>query len=454
MRLADLATGTTLVLGFGREARSLERVVLERVPGAHVEVVCDKPPEIAPRHWPVRVSNLPDHAANHRERPARVLRSPGVPVDSPVLAAWRERDVPVTCISSLWFGERPAARVVAVTGSKGKSTTAALIAHLLRAAGFSAELAGNIGRPVLDLVDANPDWFVLELSSYQLADLEGRADLGVITRLFPEHQDWHGGADAYYTAKLRLAELLAGRPLWINAADRLLADATAGLPGVRAANRAPAIHARDDGVFVDQRCLLARADSPLTGRHNLDNVALALAVVASLEADVDVLVRTLPRFVPLPHRLEPVAAADAGSWIDDSISTTPFSTLAALESCRTPPVLIAGGLERGADWSEVAGYCRRRPLAGLVVLPDNGPRIASAILDAGGVAADRVAYAEDMKAAVRAAANLCPPGGCVLLSPGAPSFPHFRDFEQRGEAFAEAVKGDGGQGPVPGPCPL
>ncbi|MDT8449818.1 MAG: UDP-N-acetylmuramoyl-L-alanine--D-glutamate ligase [Wenzhouxiangellaceae bacterium] len=440
MRLADLATGPTLVLGFGREARSLERVVLERVPGARVEVVCDKPPEIAPGHWPVHVSELSAFAANDAGHPARVLRSPGVPVESPVLAAWRERGVPVTCISSLWFGERPDARVIAVTGSKGKSTTAALIAHLLRAAGFSVELAGNIGRPVLNLVDAKPDWFVLELSSYQLADLDGRADVGVITRLFPEHQDWHGGVDAYYAAKLRLVELLNERPLWTNAADRLLENTTSSLPGVRSANRAPGIHARDDGVFVGDRRLLARADSPLTGRHNLDNIALALAVVASLGADVDILVRALSDFAPLPHRIEPVAAADSRTWIDDSISTTPFSALAALESCRTPPVLIVGGLERGADWSEVAGYCRRRPLAGLVALPDNGPRIVSAILDAGGVAADRVAYAENMEAAVRAAANLCPPGGCVLLSPGAPSFPHFRDFEQRGEAFAEAVK--------------
>ena len=252
MNFDALKTGRTLLLGFGREGRALERALARRAPEAQVEVICDTTPDVHPRHWPLRIGK-PDSIAGPMadsigHTPDRVLRSPGVPVDLPALIGWRKAGIPVTCISSLWFGARPDARVIAVTGSKGKSTTAALIAHLLAAAGKSVALGGNIGVPMLDLLDERPDWFVIELSSYQLADLQGHATAAVITRLFPEHQDWHGGVANYYAAKLRVADLVDGGPLWINGADAVLADAVAGLPNVRPVNVDGRFRVADDGI--------------------------------------------------------------------------------------------------------------------------------------------------------------------------------------------------------------
>ena len=435
MNFEALKTGRTLLLGFGREGRALERAIARRAPRAQIEVVCDRAPDVAPRDWPLRVG-APDSVVTE---PDRVLRSPGVPVGLPALARWRQAGTPVTCISSLWFGERPDARVIAVTGSKGKSTTASLIAHMLAADGKSVALGGNIGVPMLDLLEDRSDWFVIELSSYQLADLQGHAAAAAITRLFPEHQDWHGGVANYYAAKLRIVDLLDGGPLWVNGADPVLAKAVSGMPDVRPVNIEGTMRAADDGIWYRERRLIAASESPLVGRHNLDNLALALAVVESIDGRLQPACDSLASFRPLPHRLEPVPGPDGMRWINDSIATTPYATLAALQAGARHPVLIVGGLERGADWHMVAEFCRKNPLGGLVGLPDNGPDICRAVAAAGGVEAGRVSLVGNMSEAVAAARALGKPDGVILLSPGAPSFPRFRDFEQRGNAFRDAV---------------
>ncbi|MDT8408663.1 MAG: UDP-N-acetylmuramoyl-L-alanine--D-glutamate ligase [Wenzhouxiangellaceae bacterium] len=435
MQLERLKQGLTHVLGFGREGRALEDVVLRRLPDARVEVICDRVPDIAPKNWPLKIGP-PDERLFAS---ARVLRSPGVPVDHPVLVECRQRAIPVTGISSLWFAERPQAQVIGVTGSKGKSTTAALIAHLLQGVGQRAVLAGNIGVPLIRHIDTRADWFVVELSSYQLADLEGQVSIGVLTRLFPEHVDWHGSLEAYYAAKLRLAALVDGRPIWINSRDRLLVAALSSVPNVHAVNGETGIVARADGIWNGPQKLLDAGQSPLPGRHNLDNIALALSVVASICGNLDGLVQALGSFEGLPHRLQSIPGPEDVAWINDSISTTPYATRAALEACPQPPVLIAGGLERKADWHVVIDFCRRLPLSGLVVLPDNGKRIAEALLADKCVASDCVVHVESIEQAVDAAAGLVSVKGIVLLSPGAPSFPHYRDFEERGRRFAAAV---------------
>ncbi len=436
MNLETLDSGRSLVLGFGREGRALERVALGRGGEARVEVLCDRMPDVKPQRWPLSVGSLQAVSCT----PDRVLRSPGVPCDHPVLDRWRAAGVEVTCISSLWFGERTDARVIAVTGSKGKSTTAALIAHMLSASGRTVELGGNIGVPMLDLLDARPDWFVVELSSYQLADLQGHATIGAITRLFPEHQDWHRSVEAYYAAKLRLIELLDGGPLWINDGDPVLSRAVAGRSGVRRINGPSGIRVLERGIFSGDRLVLPAGDSPLPGRHNLDNIALALGLAACVTNDPAAACASLESFRPLPHRLERIPAGTPEAWINDSISTTPYATLAALQATAGPVVLIVGGLERGADWSRVAAHCRQTPLAGVVGLPDNGAAICRQLSVMDAVDPIHAVTAANMSEAVARARGLCGGKGSVLLSPGAPSFPHFRDFEHRGRAFVDAVR--------------
>ncbi len=435
MQLAELCRRRIALLGFGREGRAIANLLSSHCERSDLTVWVES--GAAPEQGPVIRSRFDERLGDFD----LVLRSPGVPVDHPALVDYRSRGGQVVNPSSVWFAERPDVRVVGVTGSKGKSTTASLLAHLLRMAGEDVLLAGNIGNPLPAHIDTSATTAVVELSSYQLADIKGRLDLGIMTRLFDEHLDWHGDRLRYIDCKLRMVDLLNGRPLLINATDPLLREATVAVPGRIDGNRTPGFNRQGDRLYLDQMPLAGGGNLPLMGNHNLDNAALALEAAHLLGYnDVRQLLSSLHGFHALDHRLEPVETHCGRRWINDSIATSPHATLAALEALGgTPVVLIAGGLDRHADWQPVIDWCRRHELAELVVLPDNGPAIASAMVDAGVLAARSVHHAPDLEAAVRTASELAEPGATVLLSPGAPSFPHFRDFEQRGERFRAAV---------------
>ncbi len=430
MRLEAFSGQRVGILGFGREGQSAWQVLSQRADPADLSVWTEAgelPPGVQGRVAPFDSGLAAFDIA---------LRSPGIRIDHPALVDFRSRGGRLINPGSIFFSERPDLPVVGVTGSKGKSTTASILVHLLRASGQDVVLAGNIGIPLLDHLDTAADRVVAELSSYQLADLEGRLELGLITRLFPEHLDWHGSVETYYHCKLRMAELLAGRGLLINATDPVLEQATRAIPGRIAANLPPDYHRRDDSLWQEQSRLVDLSELQLIGRHNLDNAALALSACERLGGARPASLEALRTFCPLTHRLESIDAR----WINDSIATSPHATRAALESLRDQVVvLIAGGQTRPADWSPVVDWCGQHRLAGLITLPDNGAQIAAALVAGGAVDSDNVIEAADLEQAVRAADAGFRAGETILLSPGAPSFPRFRSFEERGERFRTAV---------------
>lgn len=432
MRLERLDGLRIAILGYGREGAAAAAVLRAR--GLEPLVWAESGPvpgELPSRSGPFDQGLLAFDV---------LIRSPGIPVLHPALQRFRASGRPVVNPSSIWLAERPDVQVVAVTGSKGKSTTASLLAHVLGAAGRRVLLAGNIGVPVLEHLDSDVDIAVLELSSYQLADLEGRLHLGLMTRLFPEHGDWHGGVSHYVASKLRMVGLLGGNELLVNARDPVLLQATDRAPARVLANRPPLVHREENCLMQGGDCLLRSSQWPLQGQHNLDNAALVVEAALRLGMDASDVAIALRSFQPLPHRLEIVACEGARQWINDSIATTPHATLAALEALQDRAVvLIAGGYVRPAEWSVVVEHCRTRPLAGLVLLPDSGQRIAEAFLQAGGDGAGCIRRAVGMDEAVATAAALAGGRASILLSPGAASFPQYRDFEDRGEQFRRAV---------------
>ncbi len=434
MRLDQLGERKIGLLGYGREGRSVVSTLKAHHPSADLTVLVES------GALPTKVPGVREPFGQHLLDYEVLIRSPGVPVDHPTLVEFRAQGKPVVNPASIWFSERPEVPVIGVTGSKGKSTTASLLAHLLGQAGKQVELAGNIGIPMLDLLDTKAEMVVLELSSYQLADLEGQLRLGLMTRLFEEHLDWHGGKVKYFASKLRIAELLDGRPLLINGDDALLSKATLAIPGRIEGNRTPGFHRHGDRIYLDQAPLISGRQLALVGRHNLDNAVLALEAAHLLGCGLDVMIEALRSFRPLAHRLELVAQVGGRRWVNDAISTSPYSTLAALQALGSSKItLIVGGQKRPCSWAPVIEWCRDHSLAGLVTLPDNGPEIAGELCDAGVIGATSVRQALNMAEAVDAAVALSRPGGTVLLSPGAPSFPHFSNFEQRGEAFRHSV---------------
>jgi UDP-N-acetylmuramoylalanine--D-glutamate ligase len=356
-----------------------------------------------------------------------------------------------TSASSLWFAEHPSARSIVITGTKGKSTTTALTRHLLEACGVRAVAAGNIGRSLLDCEPEEADWWVIELSSYQICDLEARPSLAALLNLSDEHLDWHRGAANYRRDKLRLAELVPPGRLLVNKADTLLCETLLDRPGFseEAARRIvwfgceTGFHQRDGKLWRGHRCLLERSPSMLPGTHNLTNLAAALAIVdqalgGAPERLLAGLSEVLEGFRGLPHRLHPLGRRHGLDWYDDSLATTPVATLAALEALVGRPVtVLVGGLDRGLDWRVLAPRFVRLAPHAILGMPDSGRAVIDALRAEGLAPPAGMRAVGSLAEAVALAVDITPEGGVVLLSPGAPSFPQFRDYRERGERFAE-----------------
>ena len=438
MRLADLRGRSVVVWGTGREGAAAVVAIAAAEPAA-LAAVADTVDAGTFAGVPLAGG---DEAHARLLAADVVVRSPGVPSTHPWVRELRARGVPVTGGSALWLADH-AARTVGVTGSKGKSTTSSLISHLLTAAGRPNAYGGNIGVPLLDLPRA--DRYVLELSSYQCADLTDSPAVAVVTSLFPEHLDAHGGEREYYRDKLNL---LAHGPglIVLNGADERLAAETAG---VRDAQGRPPVDATaafrvaDGTVWHGERPLFGRADLALPGRHNERNLSVALAVLDGLDVDVasPAVAAGVASFRPLPHRLAEIADPSGLTFVDDTLSTSPYSAVHAVDAYEGRPLtLIVGGADRGLDYAPLRAGLAGRELTVLGV-PDSGARILAELAGLPGV---RTELTEDLPAAVARARQVTPAGGVVLLSPAAPSYGRYRNFEHRSEAFADAVRATAG----------
>ena len=285
-----------------------------------------------------------------------VIKSPGVsPYRSEVEEAKR-RGVDFTSVTNLWFEENPNATTIAVTGTKGKTTTSGLIHHMLRGAGLDTSLVGNGGVPALTQKAAHA-LTVLELSSYQTADLKHAPTIAVITSLYPEHAPWHGGVERYFSDKLRLAKLDGKTLLVANGADARLRAAFASRPNTLWYNDGEGFRV-EEGKLLKGATAFPHEHFPLKGAHNLSNLAAALTVVAHLGLDPAACVKTLVDFAIPPHRLSEFTV-EGVLCVDDSISTIPEATLAALKTfAERRFCLILGGEDRGQNYAELFAYLK------------------------------------------------------------------------------------------------
>jgi UDP-N-acetylmuramoylalanine--D-glutamate ligase len=381
-----------------------------------------------------------------------VVVSPGIPPDTPVLGHLKERGV-------RWISEPElavrfyAAPLIAVTGTNGKTTTTLMVGHLLSVAGMDVAVGGNVGGGLapaasdLALRGEAPDWYVLEMSSFQLSDVDTfRPDIGVFTGLSPDHLDRYPSVDAYYSDKAKLFENADEASRWVLPhGDPAVEDLARGVPGSRytftdedvedaaAAVRGGALTLSVDGT---DETLILESELPLLGGHNVRN-ALAASLTASLAgASLDGLRRGLRTVRPLPHRMEPVLERDGVLWVNDSKATNVSATASALASLQRPAVVILGGKDKDEDFSPLRPLLREHARA-VVTFGASGSRVADAL---GGVApVERMGT--DFRAVVDRARALAVPGDVVLLSPACSSFDMFDSYEQRGEQFVALVEG-------------
>jgi len=366
-----------------------------------------------------------------------LIRSPGISPYRQAIKAAVSNGVQVTTASNLWFAANPDAKTICVTGTKGKSTTSALIAHIMGRRGKNVCLAGNIGLPLLDCEPAGVDWWVIELSSYQIADLEAAPDIAVILNFSPEHLDWHGDESTYRRDKLRLADLVTTGKIVANALDEGLSGYLAGRGNVTWFGLDNQLHVSRNQVHDSSDTLPVTIPAGMLGAHNRLNIAAALATVKLAGLDVIEAARTVGSFESLPHRLQGLGDLEGVNYVNDSIATTPVATLAALEALHDRRVvLIVGGFDRGLDWSKYAERFKDWPPHAVIGIPANGPQITYCLQEAGVKPLAGIHIAADLQSAVALAKTITETGDTLLLSPGAPSFPAFSDFRERGDVFA------------------
>ncbi len=433
MKISDFAGKNICILGFGREGRAMAKALTEYAKGCEITVADMNKETEVPKEFKKQTG---DKWLTNLEIFDVLIKSPGIP-PQPEITRLHEK---LTTSTQIFLDtvKGTGAFVIGITGSKGKSTTSTLIHAILKAAKENTYLIGNIGEPAIaHLKDAKPKTiFVLEMSSYQLMDLTVSPDIAVITAFFPEHLDYHGSLDAYLEAKKKITAFQSEKDtVFFNADFPEAKDIAEGSKGKKI-------------PFTMKDAPVTSDDVLLKGDHNLGNIAAAWLVTQQLGVPKDSALKTIKAFRGLPHRLESVGVLGGVEWINDSISTTPESAIAALDAFgNRVSVIILGGQDRGYDFALLAQkIAASKSLRMAILLPDSGTVIGKALEHAGApvILSSAKTLSEAVEKARKAALDPKPEKGhipIVLLSPAAPSYGHFKNFEDRGEQFEKAVRG-------------
>jgi UDP-N-acetylmuramoyl-L-alanine---L-glutamate ligase len=451
--LASLHGAKVLIAGTGREALAIATRLRDLDSQTRIVAIDGHDGESAAA-WRDRFGqSIPLHIIqpDGGEIPAEVLGcevavvSPGIPKTGFLHAIIRGLGVRVTSGSALFVADH-ADTMVGVTGSKGKSTTSTLLHHLLAGSGHDVSLAGNMGIPVQAIEPS--DYQVVEFSSYQCSYLETSPRTVVLTALFPEHLDWHGSIDAYYGDKLLI---MGGNPEHViaNSDDPILVDQIRQrYPDVSVTwvGKNQVWHTEDDGqggswLMRGDTRLAHSSDVPLLGRHNQHNALLGIAGAdATGLLDISLLPQLLRSVKPLAHRLEVIEDPSGVVFVNDSLATNPQAAIAALGALQDKRVIVLlGGHDRGVDYQPLIDQIVSHPPLAVLGLPQSGQRLvelcgeALAVANKTGVV--HLSAVDSMEQALVQARTLAQPGDYVVLSPGAPSFGQYRDFQHRAEDF-------------------
>ena len=434
--------GTVAVVGLGKSGVAATRLLAREGARVYASDAAATPPGSAAvellRAIPGVEVELGRHDLDKIGAARGVVVSPGVPPDAAPLAAARARGVPVLSELDLGWRALPGMRCIAVTGTNGKTTTTALVAHLLHSAGLNAVAAGNIGVPLTDiaLTEQRPQWLAVEVSSFQLHDSPDFApEIGVLTNLAPDHLDRYPDVTAYYADKRLLYRNAGDGNVWItNGDDATALELARGIRGrqVRFSVNGPAdawYDARTSSLMLGGSVLLPRDALMLLGAHNVANALAAALAVHEAGLAPGAIAEGLRGFRALPHRLEPVAEVGGVLWINDSKATNISSTVVAIAAMDRPFVLLLGGRHKGEPYSRLGPLLKDRCRL-VIAYGEAGARIENDLT--GAVPLERGGTFADVMRRARQAAW---PGDAVLLSPACSSYDMFKNYEERGQVF-------------------
>lgn len=368
-----------------------------------------------------------------------VFRTPGMHPGNPVLNALRQKGTRITSEMEVFFKVCPCT-VIAVTGSDGKTTTTTLISEMLKAAGKTVWLGGNIGTPLLPLARQMKatDFAVVELSSFQLMDMTRSPHIAVVTNLAPNHLDVHKDMEEYVEAKKNIFKFQNPGDILVLNADNAITDSFTGNGTTRKFSRRGKANTwiENDTIYRDGTPVLAVSDILIPGVHNIENYMAAILAVEGL-VDDDIVRNVAKTFGGVEHRIELVRIKDGVRFYNDSIASSPSRTIAGLRSFPEKVILIAGGYDKHIPYDvlgpEICAHVKKLFLGGAT-----GPKIRAAVESAAGEKPE-ITDCGDFESAVRAAAAAAEPGDVVLMSPASAAFDQFKNFMVRGEFYKKLV---------------
>ncbi len=374
-----------------------------------------------------------------------IVRSPGLYPGDIVASNSPEILSKVTSSTNEFFKISPTKNIIGVTGTKGKGTTSTLITRLLEAAGHRVHLGGNIGKPALTLLKdkiSPDDWVVLELSSFQLVDLNYSPHIAVCLMIVPEHLNWHVDMDEYIRAKTNIFSHQLSTDIAIYYGEnKYSSDLSNASPGEKIPYfTLPGAVVKDGSFVIDGQEVCSVADIKLLGEHNWQNICAALTVYWQIDKNIELAKSVITNFSGLEHRLEPVAEKDSIKYYNDSFASVPDATIAAIQAIPGSKVLIIGGYDRQLELLNLASTIKKNEttIERVLLIGESSERVAD-VLNKIEFSNFQITNAETMKAIVELAKSIAKPGESVILSPGFPSFDMFKNFEDRGNQFKEAV---------------
>ena len=415
MRAADLGAARVAIWGLGREGRAAIRFLRERHPSLPLLLLDDAEDAKAPPEFEgIDCAFGAEAIARALGDIDVIVKSPGVSLYRREVQTARDNGTEITSLLNLWFAERVEVRTICVTGSKGKSTTASLIAHILSKLDREVALVGNIGVPITEIDPARARYAVIEVSSYQAADFDSICDLAVLTSLFPEHVDWHRTLANYYRDKLNLLQHARRAIVNHQAAFALGNFAQTSRRCSSFFNDESGIHWRGSEVFHGGECVGEVRHRYLSRPHNMSNLCAAVTVAKMLGIEPGAALDAADDFEGLPHRQQELGEIGGVLFVDDSISTAPELTIAALlvYSGRDITVIV-GGYDRGIDYGKLISTLSQGAVRTVICLGASGERIYSGLVGANGEQPETILtahLAQSMEDAVARAKQTTPRG--------------------------------------------
>lgn len=436
--IEQLQNKNIIILGFGMEGKSTYNYIRKYLKDIKLTIMDSNYQNITLDDKNVEIIDIDYNKFNNYDL---IFKSPGISFKDIDTTSFKDK---ITSQLEIFLETTPS-YTIGITGSKGKSTTTSLIYKIINDQNIKSYIVGNIGKPILDIVDEVDEntYVVIECSSHQLEYTKVSPNIGIILNLFEEHLDHYKSKEHYYMAKMNLVNYQSNKDYFIYSSDNedlknhidIINTNATKLDINNIKNNNSYTYIKDNYIYVNDKKLYdVNTKRKIQGIHNLKNIMFTLTVSEILKLDINKTIESISNFEPLPHRMELVGTYNEITYYNDSIATIPNATINGIEALSNVNTIIIGGKDRGIDYSLLKDYLINSEIENIICLPDTGYTIGKEITN------KNVHYVKTVEEAVDIAREVTKKNTICLLSPAASSYGFYKNFEERGNRFKEYIR--------------